>query len=68
MSCRWRLTPVSRSLPADASEPLLRLEEDAQAGARDVLEAAAVERHRPLDVLEERLGRRALGGVEPARR
>ena len=65
MSCRWRLTPDSRSLPADGHQSLLRLQQDAQAGARDVFEAAAVERDRALDLVEEGLGGRGLRGVQP---
>ena len=63
MSRRCGLSPASRSLPFDGEQPLLRLQQHAEAGAGDVFEPAAVERHRALDPVEERLRGRA-----PARR
>ena len=66
MSRRWRLEPDEPQLAAGRQQPLLGLQQHAEAGARDVFELAAVERHRPCDLVEKRLRRRRLRGVKPA--
>src|ERR1700682_4490131 len=44
---------------------LLGFQQYAQAGARDVFETEAVERHRSVDLIEKSLRRWRLGGVQP---
>src|ERR1700682_5796033 len=54
-------------LACRSHQSLLGLQQYAQTGARDVFQAAAVERDRSLDLLEKRLGDRTLGGIQPPR-
>src|SRR5678815_1397767 len=56
--------PRQAQLPSGGHQPLLRLEEHPQAGARDVLQAAAVDPDRPLHFVEEGLRRRRLRRVQ----
>src|ERR1022692_431460 len=60
-------------MPVDARESkrasrhhqaFLRLQQHAKTGARDVLQAAAIQGHFAIDLIEKRLGRRRLSGIE----
>src|SRR6516164_1875728 len=51
-------------LAARGEQALLGLEQDAQARARDVLQALAVQRDRSLDLVEKGLSCRRLRGIE----
>src|SRR5690349_18411580 len=52
---------------AGPQQPLVRFQENAEAGAGEVLEVAAVERDDALEAIEVRLRRGSLGRVEPSR-
>src|SRR5215470_13217676 len=54
-------------LATAGQETFLRLEQHAQARARDVLEPAAVERHGSLDFVQKGLCGRRLRGVQASR-
>src|SRR6476661_8309483 len=53
--------------PAGPEQPLVGLQEDAEAGAGEVLQVAAVERDDALESIEVRPRRGSLGRVEPSR-
>ena len=67
MSCRCRLTPDSRSLPPAASSRFWVFSSTPRPALEMYSRPLQSERHLALNLVQERLGGRGLGCVQPAR-